>query len=323
MSIPGRSPSGEKSEVATGASERSPRSIEGTRWILVAAALLLLAAGLFVYLGIPSQSATTETQPFLSQRPDNDRESAVDLLITLDSVDAAAGSVQARVVAAPGTTLPPEGAVVFSNFGANPAIVVRPGQLIPELTTRFSFRSGDIADYPFDSYALQIGVLVVSGTDTVVPSGPHTSDRRVLPFDVNAVNVAAGFSAAAQMQLAAKSERQPEGTWILTLQVWRSPRIKGWVLAMIAIYWALALVSAGITVAIIVRRRPFDPRILAFLGALLFALIAFRNAAPGNPPIGTFLDFYAMFESVGIVAISLLALMITYLARSREGLDMI
>jgi len=106
---------------------------------------------LFVYLGIPSQNATTETQPFLSQRPVNDKQSAVDLLITLDSVYAAAGSVQARVVAAPGTTLPPEGAVVFSNFGANPAIVVRPGQLIPELTTRVSFRSGDIADYPFDS----------------------------------------------------------------------------------------------------------------------------------------------------------------------------
>jgi len=278
---------------------------------------------LFVYLGIPSQNATTETQPFLSQRPVNDKQSAVDLLITLDSVYAAAGSVQARVVAAPGTTLPPEGAVVFSNFGANPAIVVRPGQLIPELTTRVSFRSGDIADYPFDSYALQIGVLVVSGTDTVVPSGPHTRDRRLLPFDVNAVNVAAGFSAAAQMQLAAKGEHQPEGTWILTLQVWRSPRIKGWVLAMIAIYWSLALVSAGITVAIIIRRRPFDPRVLAILGALLFALITFRSAAPGNPPIGTFLDFYAMFESVGIVAVSLLALMVTYLARTRDGLDLI
>jgi len=163
----------------------------------------------------------------------------------------------------------------------------------------------------------------VSGTDTVVPSGPHTRDRRLLPFDVNAVNVAAGFSAAAQMQLAAKGEHQPEGTWILTLQVWRSPRIKGWVLAMIAIYWSLALVSAGITVAIIIRRRPFDPRVLAILGALLFALITFRSAAPGNPPIGTFLDFYAMFESVGIVAVSLLALMVTYLARTRDGLDLI
>ena len=147
------------------------------------------------------------------------------------------------------------------------------------MTTRFSFRSGDIADYPFDSYALQIGVLVVSGTDTVVPSGRDMDDRRLLPFDVNAVNVAAGFSAAAQMHLATRAEQQPEGTWILTLQVWRSPRIKGWVLAMMAIYWALALVSAGITVAIIIRRRPFDPRVLAILGALLFALITFRNAA--------------------------------------------
>ena len=116
MSIHGGRPRGEGSGAAPGTSESSPRSTDGTRWILVAAALLLLAAGLLVYLGIPSQSATTETQPFLSQRPDNDKQSAVDLLITLDSVDAAAGSVQARIVAAPGTTLPAEGAVVFSQF---------------------------------------------------------------------------------------------------------------------------------------------------------------------------------------------------------------
>jgi len=82
---------------------------------------------------------------------------------------------------------------------------------------------------------------------------------------------------------------------------------------MMAIYWALAILAACITYMVVRRRRPMETRLLAWLSAMVFALVALRTAAPGAPPVGTFLDYYAMFESVGIVAASLVVLMIFYL----------
>ncbi len=57
------------------------------------------------------------------------------------------------------------------------------------------------------------------------------------------------------------------------------------------------------------------------MSALLFALVLFRTAAPAAPPVGTFLDFYAVFESVGIVAVTLGSLMVFYLVEPRSRLE--
>ena len=287
--------------------------------------LLLLAAGLLIYLGLPGRQTATNSANFadLTIEPtESGQPSALTLEVTLDSVDAATGSVQIGIVAAPDRDLPPEGAVVLTDLRTSiPAIVVRPRQLNPKVSASVPFARGNIADYPFDEYSVSVALLVLSGTDTTIPS--HHGTRQLLPYQVLASSDLAGFTAVGSHHPAPQVTDQTQGVQVMDLDLQRTFSTKGWVVAMMAIYWALALASAAVTVAIIIRRRPFDPRILAFLGAMLFALIAFRNAAPGNPPIGTFLDFYALFESVGIVAISLLALMITYLARTREGLDLI
>ena len=45
---------------------------------------------------------------------------------------------------------------------------------------------------------------------------------------------------------------------------------------------------------------------LGFLGTLLFALIPLRNAVPGDPPIGSLIDFAAFFIAEGVVSISMI-----------------
>jgi Domain of unknown function (DUF4436) len=324
MRLPGRRPPGGQSEGAPAAPEGAPHHARSTRWLLIAALLLFMAAGLLISLSIPSRGSATGGADFanLTVEPTHrNQPSTLRLDVTLESVDAAQGSVQVQMVATPEEQLPPEGAVVFSSLRSNPAVVVKPGKLNPAVSATVPFASGNIADYPFDNYRATVALLVLSGSDTTIPTS--LSERRLLPYEIHAISDVAGFNATGAIRPATEATDQALGAQYMDLDLERSFSTRGWVVATMAIYWALALASAAITVAIIVRRRPFDPRILAFLGALLFALIAFRNAAPGNPPIGTFLDFYAMFESVGIVAISLLALMITYLARTREGLDMI
>ena len=50
--------------------------------------------------------------------------------------------------------------------------------------------------------------------------------------------------------------------------------------------------------------------------------MTFRAAAPGSPPVGTFFDYSSVFESVGIVAVSLVVLIVYYIAQSPELLNL-
>jgi hypothetical protein len=50
-------------------------------------------------------------------------------------------------------------------------------------------------------------------------------------------------------------------------------------------------------------------------GALLFGFVAFRNAMPGTPPIGTLGDFRSFFWAEGLVAACLFVLVVIYLRR--------
>jgi hypothetical protein len=187
--------------------------------------------------------------------------------------------------------------------------VVRPNQIDQERTAIISFERGAVSDYPFDSYRVTVGVIALNGTDTSLTK----VNRTVLPLEIEGSSVAAGTI------VTATSHTGGDGVLSITLTVRRSLVSRGWALAMMAIYWALAILAGSITYMVVRRRRPMETRLLAWLSAMVFALVALRTAAPGAPPVGTFLDYYAFFESVGIVAVSLVVLMIFYLVASPEG----
>ena len=83
---------------------------------------------------------------------------------------------------------------------------------------------------------------------------------------------------------------------------------------MMVINWLVALAAVGV----VLRQRTWETRHLAWLGSLIFALSAFRNTAPGNPPIGTFLDYRSFFPAIALVVASLIALVVTFLVRPRD-----
>jgi hypothetical protein len=280
-------------------------------WAVGAAALVLfLAVAVLVALTIPRGGSTTQRSTFVvASSSAAGKEPAVELLLTVDSLAAAGGGVQTRLLAVPGTALPAEGATVFNSIGSVPTFVVRPKQIDQERTAFLSFERGAVSDYPFDSYRVSIELVALAGTDT---SLAHVATRTVLPIRVQGSSVAAGTIVTATTHV------DHQGVLNLTLTVSRSLVSRGWVLAMMAIYWALAILAACITYMVVRRKRPMETRLLAWLSAMVFALVALRTAAPGAPPVGTFLDYYAMFESVGIVAASLVVLMIFYLVAPQE-----
>ena len=89
----------------------------------------------------------------------------------------------------------------------------------------------------------------------------------------------------------------------VTLSRSRSTLIFAWF--MMLVMWALALTVAAAARVQVNQRRALTWPALGWMAATLFALTAFRNAAPGSPPVGSVLDYAAYLWAEFIVAISL------------------
>jgi hypothetical protein len=281
-----------------------------SRRIFVVAGAVFLAIVIGVSFAIPRSGneppKTTSPAPAASG-------AAVDVELTVDSIDASSGSMRMRLLAAPGDHLPPDGALVLTSVGQVPSIVVAPTRLNQEQSATVLFQSGDVIDYPFETYKATIRFLALEGTD---PSITENTTRPRLQIAAISLSNAAGFS------INTRGHTGSDGVSSVDFVVRRSLGTRGWVLAMMAIYWALALGVTAVTALVVKRQRMWETRLLAWLGALLFALVSFRSAAPGSPPVGTFLDFYSVFESVGIVAAALAVLIVFYVGSSAEMLNL-
>lgn len=302
------SETGEARTAPTGAS--APRVDRAGRRVALVALAVLVAVAVVGVVTVPSGSPVPRADTGLSPVPDD--QAAVGLLLTVDAVEAASGTASVRLQPAADATLPAEGATVFTSIGSLPSLVVKPGVVDKEQTATVPLDSGQITNYPFDRYTLTVEVTVRQGAN---PSLVGLDQRRALPVSIEGRNAADTFNASA-------TSRTEDGVARVVITLWRTPVSRAWVVAMMAIMWALALGVAVVTVLIVRRRRAWESRHLAWLGAMMFALITFRNAAPGSPPIGTWFDAVAWFEALAIVAICLVVLVVDYALGPRQRLGL-
>ena len=288
-----------------------PRAGGGRRLILAGAVIVLLLVGVVVALRVPNSKPAAG---FGADAEDIDPQTAVVVYLRIDSFDAAKGTLAARVRAVAGPALPAQGARVAVGDGGRPELKVGPGAPSTEQTLVLDVDRGTVSSYPFDQYDLEEVVAAVS-TDSSIPPGGDGS--RTLPLQVIGASTAAGFAVTGTAGGAAN-----DTVVDLELAVERVRPQVVWATGMMAIDWALAVAVVAVALALVLRERPWETRHLAWLGSMIFALAAFRNTAPGNPPIGVFLDFAAFFWAEALVVASLLALVVVYLLRSRADLDL-
>ena len=302
--------SGEGQEADGSAAPAGPRHFR--RLALMVMALAFVGAMAVIVIAIPGGSRTGSPQPDTLHSP-GAAPAAATILITINSLDANQGLLHVRLQAVGGAKLPPEGATLLTSVGAVPTITVRPDAIEPEISAEVPVTSGSVSDYPFDTYRLEVHVLAVAGT------GPQAAlARKNVGLTVRIV----GRNDAAGVSVSARTTTGPDQVKELDVHLWRSAASRGWVLAIMAIFWAIAIGAVAVTVLVFRRERNWETRLLAWLAAMLFALISLRAAAPGSPPIGTFFDFYAVFEALSLVALSLIALTVFYVATPRRQLGL-
>lgn len=160
------------------------------------------------------------------------------------------------------------------------------GDLFQTVIQDFALNGG-ITDFPFDRYKSFPSIQVL---------GP---DGQPLPLEVSVANIDAFFAVTPGLA--------PEQGWLnLAVDARRSvPTIVFGVFVMVLML-GLAASAAVVAFYVVRTRQGVVYGAYSVMGALLFAMVPLRNAVPGNPPIGSLIDFAAFFIAEAVIAVSLI-----------------
>ncbi|MFF7721929.1 DUF4436 family protein [Streptomyces luteogriseus] len=217
----------------------------------------------------------------------------VDVEAAVQSVDAAAGELVLRVRVSPRGALGEEGgaAPVADLSLRTSAATLRDlefeahERLAPK-DVRVAMTGGSISDYPFDTYDTDVEFAAVLGGKPV-PVRMLFSNADPL-FSVSVTPPPSGRAA------------------VVALKLSRSGSLLVFAVFMMVAMWALASSVLLGAWYLTTRRQGLVWPALAWMAATLFALAAFRNTAPGTPPIGCVMDWFAFFWAEAVIALCLI-----------------
>ncbi|MFG2988394.1 DUF4436 family protein [Streptomyces sp. NPDC048257] len=264
--------------------------------LLPLAVLIVVAVALGSWLQFTERQTLDTVHAVGSQAADR-----VDVEADVQSVDAAARELALRVrVTARGTLGEDGGTAPVSDLSLQTSAQTL-GDLEFKAHERLTIRDvqvaitdGSISDYPFDTYETDIEFWA-------------QLDGKQVPVRMLFSNNDTLFSISATPT---PSEEEAAGVG-LGLGLARSGSLLVFAVFMMIVMWALAasvLIGAWYMTT---RREGLVWAALGWMAATLFALSAFRNNAPGTPPIGCVMDWFAFLWAETVIALCLIAVVIT------------
>lgn len=179
---------------------------------------------------------------------------------------------------------------------------------------------GDINAYPFDSH---VAFPEMALNSTVKDANGEITSYEGIPMTVYYSSALAGYTVSAaeaqytengDIQVVDSSPGNDGGYALMAVGIERSPSAITFAIFIMVLQWLLALSAVGVIVMWI-RGRKIEVTMFGWLGALLFALVPLRNAMPAAPPIGALSDIISFFWAEIIVAVCLVAGVVTWLKR--------
>ena len=171
---------------------------------------------------------------------------------------------------------------------------------------------GLVNKYPFDSHQ---GELFVALTTPLPPAKDAPKDAPIeygdVPFSIDYLGQMNGYNISGS-----EAQDKDPGTILINFQIQRSSTVIAFAVFIMALKWLLALSALFVALSVAVRGRKVELAMFSWLAALLFALPPLRNAMPAVPPLGSFNDFASFFWAEGIVALSLITIVFTWLKRA-------
>ncbi|WP_329197104.1 MULTISPECIES: DUF4436 family protein [unclassified Streptomyces] len=261
--------------------------------LLPIAVLIVVAVGVGSWLQFTERQAVDTVHAVGSSAADR-----VDVEAVVQSVDAKARELVLRVWVTPrGNLGEAEGAAPVADLslatsGATQEdLEFKAHERLATTDTQVALTGGSISDYPFDTYETVIGFRAQLG-------GKQVPVR--LLFSNNDTLFSASARPAPSRQEAA-----------LALRLSRSGSVLVFAVFMMVVMWALAASVLLGAWYLTTRGNGLVWPALAWMAATLFALSAFRGTAPGTPPIGCVLDWFAFLWAETVIALCLVTVVVT------------
>ncbi|WP_328429296.1 DUF4436 family protein [Streptomyces sp. NBC_00443] len=261
--------------------------------LLPLALLILVAVSVGSWLQFTERNANDTVHTVGSRTADR-----VDVEATVQSVDAAARELVLRVRVTPhGALGEEEGTAPVADLNLQTSVATLSDLLfeaherLAPKDVQVAITGGSISDYPFDTYETDIEFWALMG-------GKQVPVRML--FSNNATLFSISATPPPSVQEA-----------VLGLRLARSGSLLAFAVFMMVVMWALAgsvLIGAWYLTT---RGESLVWPALSWMAATLFALAAFRNTAPGSPPIGCVLDWFAFLWAETIIALCLIAVVVT------------
>lgn len=221
---------------------------------------------------------------------DAESSNRVDITATVVRVDPAGGELVLRLLVVPRGDLTTEGGLsptedleILTSIAMKTDPFFPADERIGAVDVPVALGGSGITAYPFDRYSASIEFTARQG-------------GRVVPVHVSFTNRDALFAASIDAYVEGDSA-------VIELELGRSGGVFTFALFMVIAMWALAIAVAAAAWYLFSRRRGLVWPALGWMAASLFAIAAFRNAAPGAPPIGSLLDYLAFFWAEAIIAV--------------------
>ncbi|WCT06008.1 DUF4436 family protein [Rhodococcus qingshengii] len=174
------------------------------------------------------------------------------------------------------------------------------GKSLEAVEFRLPVDSGTFTDYPFDRYPAELQVAAESATGETVPVTLAIGNRDSF-FTLSDATQSSDDNATAL----SFSEKRSTGTTLFAVFV----MVLLWLLMVAVILAVWHLVS---------QRKGLVWPSLSFLGVVLFALVPLRNALPGQPPLGSLIDFTSFFVAEIVVALALITCVVAGFVTDRK-----
>jgi hypothetical protein len=194
---------------------------------------------------------------------------------------------------------------LVTNAATGPAERALPkGKIIAATDIVVSMYDGEVTDYPFDRQSTNLD-LSLTGTD---------ADSTPIPLNLSFNGAWHGFAIDAVPDPATGP-----GQVYIDMSLARSGTTIAVAIFIMVLQLGLALALLVLLFSLIRGARKVELGMFSWMGAMLFAFPALRNASPGIPPIvGTLSDFLAFFWAESIVAIVLVVSVGLWLFRPQK-----
>lgn len=183
--------------------------------------------------------------------------------------------------------------VVLNNDG--PTTFEFPEGTIPVPVTLRLITDGDVEQWPFDTHAVDVGIVSLQGTgDEVRPVATELCGTTHVPGWSFESTTIPGTD-----ELVINGERVDQ----VRVTASRSPATVTFGIVILALMVVLPVLALTVATIAFIGARKVEATLTSWMAAMLFATVPLRTFLPGSPPIGSWIDFLVVLWVVaGLVA---------------------